>query len=271
MARELNGSELAGFIKERQAYQVRNLRQQYGVQPKLVIIMSKHADEVIEKYVSLKQSYANDVLIEVDVVKCAVDAMPAKIAELNSDGAVHGIVVQLPLDDVSKTDEIVDMIVSEKDVDGLGSDADYVSATAEAIDWLLAGYNVDLKAGKIAIIGRGRLVGAPLEKMWSKRGLAVTTLDEHSKDTARVLNRSTVIVSAAGAPRIVTSEMVPKKATVVDAGTVSENGQIVGDVDDSVHERLDVSLTPKIGGVGPMTVCVMFDHVIQAALKTTKS
>ena len=179
MARELNGSELAGFIKERQAYQVRNLRQQYGVQPKLVIIMSKHADEVIEKYVSLKQSYANDVLIEVDVVKCAVDAMPAKIAELNSDGAVHGIVVQLPLDDVSKTDEIVDMIVSEKDVDGLGSDADYVSATAEAIDWLLAGYNVDLKAGKIAIIGRGRLVGAPLEKMWSKRGLAVTTLDEH--------------------------------------------------------------------------------------------
>ena len=270
MARELNGSELAGFVKERQAYQVRNLRQQYGVQPKLAIIMSEQAGAVIEKYVSLKETYASDVLIEVEAVTCTLDAMPAKIAELNSDSSVHGIIVQLPLQDVSKTDEVVNQIAPEKDVDGLGAHADYVSATAEAIDWLLAGYNVDLKTGKIAIIGRGRLVGAPLEKMWSSRGLAVTCLDENSKDTARVLNRSSVIVSAAGVPRLVTSELVPKKATVVDAGTVSENGQIVGDIDDSVRERQDVSLTPKIGGVGPMTVCVMFDHVIQAALKTTK-
>lgn len=270
MARELNGAELAGFIKERQAYQIRNLKQQFGVQPKLVILMSEHAGDVIEKYVSLKQAYASDILIEVEVSTCSLDAMPAKITELNSDATVHGVIVQLPLDDPSKTDEIVNNIAPEKDVDGLGVHADFVSATAEAIDWLLAGYNVDLKAGKIAIIGRGRLVGAPLEKMWSKRGLAVTALDEHSKDTRRVLNRSSIIISAAGVPRLVTSEMVPKQCVVVDAGTVSENGQIVGDIDDSVRERQDVSLTPKIGGVGPMTVCVMFDHVIQAALKTTK-
>ena len=267
MARELNGAELAGCIKERQAYQVRNLRQEHGIVPKLCIIMSAGAGEVIRKYVGLKQSYAEDVLIEVEVLSCEQQDMLQQISLVNADPAVHGIIVQLPLDDVSRTDEIVAAIDPAKDVDGLGPDADYVSATAEAIDWLLSGYNIDLKDKKIAILGQGRLVGKPLAKMWHARGYNLKTLDIDSKDTDKVLRRSDIIVTAVGTPRLVTNDRVARNAVVVDAGTASENGTIVGDVDEEVRERKDVTMTPKIGGVGPMTVAVMFDHVVQAALK----
>ena len=268
MARELNGAELAGFIKERQAYQVRNLRQEHRIVPKLLILMSARAGEVIKKYVGLKQQYGQDILVDVEVHTCAMEEMEKAIQKANGDDAVHAVIVQLPLDDPARTDQIVDSIDPLKDVDGLGKDAQYTSATAEAIDWLLSGYNIDLKSKKIAVLGgRGRLVGAPLVKLWSAQGYTIASLDIDSKDTDKVLKKSEVIVTATGAPRLLTSERVPKNAVIVDAGTASENGTIVGDVDDMVRTRRDVGITPKIGGVGPMTVAVLFDHVIQAALR----
>ena len=267
MARSLNGAELAGFVKERQAYQVRNLKQEHRIVPKLVIVMAEHAGPVIEKYVDLKARYAGDIGVEFDSISCPESQMLSRIAELNADDSVHGIVVQLPLDDVSRTDEIVAALSSEKDVDGLGPKASFVSATAEAIDWLLAGYNIDLTNKKIAIVGRGRLVGSPLAAMWTERGYAVTALDETTKNADKILRKSDLIVGGAGVPRIIASDRVAKNAVVVDAGTASENGVLVGDVADDVRERSDVTITPKIGGVGPMTVTVMFDHVIQAALR----
>lgn len=267
MARILSGSELAGFIKERQAYQVRNLKQEHHIAPKLVIVMTKHAGPVIEKYVELKSHYAEDIGVEFAAISCEESEMIAIISQLNADESVYGIVVQLPLDDVSRTEEILAAIAPEKDVDGLGEHASFVSATAEAIDWLLAGYNVDLAAKKIAIVGKGRLVGAPLASMWAGRGYAVQVLDNHTKHSDKVLRKSQIVISGSGVPRLITTEHIAKDAVVVDAGTASENGVLVGDVDDGVRDRRDVTVTPKIGGVGPMTVAVMFDHVIRAALR----
>lgn len=267
MARELNGAELAGFVKERQAYQVRNLKQEHHIAPKLVILMAEHAGPVIQKYVDLKSGYADDIGVAFETIVCGEEAMLDTIDALNHDNDVHGVVVQLPLDDASRTDEITARIAPEKDVDGLGPRAKFVSATAEAIDWLLAGYNVDLNGKKIAVVGRGRLVGAPLANLWSERGYTVTALDETSKNTDKVLRKSDEIVSGTGVPRLITAERIAKDAVVVDAGTASENGMLVGDVDDEVRTRRDVIITPKVGGVGPMTVTVMFDHVIQSALR----
>ena len=270
MSRELNGAELAGFIKERQAKQVRNLRQEHKIIPKLVVVKSLNASAVIDTYVRMKQRYANDVLIELDVIGCAQKDMPAVIDQANTDDSVHGIIVQLPLDKPEETDKIVGLIAPQKDVDGLGDNAEYISATAEAIDWLLAGYNVELGGKKITLLGNGRLVGAPLEKLWRSRGLNVTVLDDQSDDVDNFLIESDVIVSATGVPRILKSEMVASGAVVVDAGTTSEQGVIVGDIDPELRERHDVSITPEKGGVGPLTIVLMFDHVIQAAAKTKK-
>lgn len=265
MTRTLNGRELADFIKQRQVRQVRNLRQEHRIVPKLVIVKSINASDVINTYVRLKQAYANDIWVEIDIVSCRQDEMAQEIANLNQDALVHGIVVQLPLDDPGKTDGIVGLIAPEKDVDGLGAQAAFHSATAEAIDWLLAGYNVELDGKYIAVIGRGRLVGAPLEKMWRERGYEVVCYDKGS-DMAGVAGAD-VIVTATGSPRVLTSGMVKPGAVVVDAGTASESGVIVGDIEPGLRQRNDVTVTPEKGGVGPLTVAVMFDHVIQAALK----
>ncbi len=268
MAKLLNGSELVGYIKERQAKQVRALRQASRVFPKLVIIKSRHASPVIDTYVRMKQRYGDDILIETEILTLREDDMPAEIRRLNADESVHGMIIQLPLDDAGRTDEIVNMVAPGKDVDGLGRDAEFDSATAIAVNWLLAGHAVDLKGKKLTLVGNGRLVGAPLARMWQASGYDVTVLDSSSDDKAGVLRASDVIVTATGVPRLITTEMVPLGAVVVDAGTASENGMIVGDVDNAVRARPDVKITPEKGGVGPLTIAALFDNVIRSAQRT---
>jgi len=176
--------------------------------------------------------------------------------------------VQLPLSDPSQTDEIVNSIAPEKDVDGLGEQAKFVSATATAIDWLAAGYNVTLKNRTIAIVGQGRLVGAPLAKLWGTGGLHVVTYDDTTTDLQSELRKADVIVTATGVPGLITSQMVSPGKVIIDAGTASENGQIVGDVAADVRERNDLTITPIKGGVGPLTIAALFDNVITAARNT---
>lgn len=264
-ARLLNGSELAGYIKERQARQVRSLRQASHVAPKLVIIKSLNASSVIDTYVRMKRRYGEDILIDTEVLSLSEADMPAAIARCNDDPSVHGMIIQLPLDDASKTDEIVNMVAPEKDVDGLGEHAKFDSATAVAINWLLAGYAVELRGKHIAIVGNGRLVGAPLARMWGRSGYDVHVLDSSVKDLAAELRESAIIVTATGVPRLITAMMVPVGATVVDAGTASENGVIVGDIEPAIRDRDDLKVTPEKGGVGPLTITALFDNVIQAA------
>lgn len=270
MTKFLDGSELVGYIKERQARQVRALRQAWNVFPKLVIIKSPGASEVINTYVRLKQKYGEDILIQTDVETVEDTAMLAAIDRLNADETVHGIIVQLPLDDTSLTDEVVNRIAPEKDVDGLGQGATFDSATALAINWLLAGYAIVLENKKIAVVGNGRLVGKPLVKMWTESGYDVTVLTKESTDIAGTLRESDVVVTATGVPHLITATMLRVGAAVVDAGTASEDGFIVGDIDESVRERDDLTITPEKGGVGPLTVAALFDNVITAASKTAE-
>ncbi len=267
MVRELNGLELQGFIKQRQLRQVRNLRQEHHIVPRLVIVMSDKASDVINTYVRMKRRYADDLGIEVDVRAVPQEAMAETIKHANDDAAVQGIILQLPIEDTSQTDELCNLIRPTKDVDGLGQLADFPSATAQAIDWLLAGYGVELDGKRIAIVGRGKLVGNPLGVMWKSRGLTVTILDDASTDVEGVLIQSDVIVTATGVPRLVRDSCVKPGAIVVDAGTASEGGKIVGDVDPAVRSRTDITITPEKGGVGPLTYTVLFDHVIEACLK----
>lgn len=268
MARELNGAELAAFIKERQLKQVRNLRQEYKVVPKLLIVKSESASSIIDTYVRMKQRYADDIAIDVEVVSVSEATIPDVIAKANFDSNIHGIIVQLPLSNTSQIHTLLNKILSKKDVDGLGDSAAFPSATAEAIDWLLTGYNIELSGKRIALLGRGRLVGAPLEKMWGARGYDLAVYDITSGDTRERLRESDIIVTATGVPGRLTSADVAEGTVVVDAGTASENGVIVGDMSADLQARKDVTMTPAKGGVGPLTIAVLFDHVIQAALKS---
>lgn len=263
----LDGRELTGYIEERQAKQVRALRQAWNTFPKLAIIVANDS-QVIDTYVRLKRRYGEEILIDVDVHKIEQGEVAETIRTLNENPAVHGIILQLPLADPSQTDELIALIDPAKDVDGLGPDAEYVSATATAVDWLLAGYNVTLKERRIAIVGNGRLVGAPLARLWLSAGLDVTVYDDTAANLQESLRNADIIVTATGVPGLITSAMVAPGKVVVDAGTASENGVIVGDVSPAVRERQDLTITPVIGGVGPLTITSLFDNVITAARKT---
>lgn len=266
----LNGLELAGYIKERQAKQVRNLRQSYGVSPKLAIVRTTD-NPVILTYVRKKQQYGEDILIAVDDHRAGTEDEALKlIKQLNADASVHGIIVQLPLNDRSRTDELVNAVAPEKDVDALGKNAVLDAATPMAINWLLTGYNVELTGKSIVIVGNGRLVGAPLARMWRNSGLNVTVLDRSVDDLAANLKHADIIVTATGKPGLITSDMLQYGVVIVDAATASEDGKIVGDVTADVRERDDITITPQKGGVGPLTVTALFDNVIRAARATSR-
>lgn len=267
MARKLlNGKELVGYIKQRQAKQVRMLRQAHGIVPRLVIIKTNGASDVINTYVRMKEKYGADVLVEVDIVTCEQSELAGHINRANGDESIQAIVVQLPLDDPNETEAIVNKIAPHKDVDGLGASAHYMSATAEAIDWLLSGYSINLTNKKISLLGHGKLVGAPLAQLWRSQNLDVTVLDKNSTNVDETLLGSDVIVSATGKAKILHDGNVPRGCIVVDAGTAAEDGVVVGDTDPRLQARQDLIITPERGGVGPLTVALMFDHVIRACL-----
>ena len=262
----LNGRELAGFIKERQAGQVRSLVGRSGRAPKLLIIRDSD-NPVIMKYVGLKMQYGEDigVLVE-DYFASSSDDIAEKIAAANEDASVDGIILQLPILEKEKTDELTSVIAAEKDVDGLSGKGDFDSATATAILWLFTGYDIDLHGRKIALVGRGKLVGAPLFKMFKASGIDVEMF--HSGSDLTKLKDFDIIISATGKPGLILDEYVSPGAVVVDAGTASEDGVLKGDVSNEVREREDLlAITPVVGGVGPLTITCLFDHVIQAASK----
>ncbi|HMQ09157.1 MAG TPA: bifunctional 5,10-methylenetetrahydrofolate dehydrogenase/5,10-methenyltetrahydrofolate cyclohydrolase [Candidatus Nanoperiomorbaceae bacterium] len=268
MTKILNGRDLADFIKERQAHQVRGLIQHDHVRPKLAIIQTID-NPVIDTYVRLKKAYGADILIDVDVHKIPQSEAIALVARLNQDDTVHGIIIQLPLENPEETSQIVDAVDPAKDVDGLGAGAILDPATPMAINWLLAGYNVELRGKNIVIVGNGRLVGAPLARMWRNSNLAVTVLDSSSNDPEQIKDAD-VIVAATGVPGLIKSDDVKTGAVVIDAGTASEQGKIVGDVDPELRDRSDITITPEKGGVGPLTITALFDNVIRAARSTVK-
>ena len=259
MSEKLNGKELASFIKERQAAQVRSLKGR-KIQPKLAIFYDND-NPVILKYISLKQQYGDDIGIEVETIKFDKSNAEELLKKSAEDKNTQGIIVQLPLQEVDNA--ILDLIPLEKDVDGLREQSD--TATAMAIHWLLTGYGVELPKLKLAVVGRGKLVGRPLIKMWSESGYNVTTFGR-GDDLNQLVNFD-VVVTATGVPGVITSGMLKTGAVVVDAGTASEDGVIKGDLADNVRERSDLILTPKIGGVGPLTVTMLFERVLQACEK----
>ncbi len=275
MTRILDGKELAGFVKERQAHVVKMLRSQKKY-PCLVIIRDSD-NPVITKYVNLKIQYGEDIGVKViDAKVNSTEEAIEAVKSYNTDETVSGIIVQLPLIEKERTEEVVNLIAPEKDVDGLAnydereSERIFDSATATAINWLIAGHNIELKDKKIAIVGRGKLVGAPLIRMWRNSGFDIEVF--HRGSDFSILKNYDVVVTATGNPHLIENDMIKTDAVVVDAGTASEGGHLVGDINEEIRKREDLkAITPKFGGVGPLTVSVLFDDVLRACENNAKA
>lgn len=217
----------------------------------------------IEKYIHYKTEYGADIGVEVIIHRVKAQDLKKKIEELNTDSSVDSIIIQLPIEDPSLTDEALNLIVPTKDVDGLGDKSNYDPATAVAILWLLSGHNIQLDGKKIYLVGGGKLVGRPLSAMLAKSGTAHQVLT--TKDDINQLTDGDIIISATGQPGLITPNLIKPGAVFVDAGTVGEDGVIKGDASDELYQRDDISITPKFGGVGPLTISALFDNVLRAA------
>lgn len=265
----LNGLELAGFIKERQAKQVISLRQGHKIIPKLAIIRT-NPDPIVDSYMKLKQGYGQEIGIDVDVYTIDQSDAVSTVQKLNHDDSVHGIIVQIPLPDKTQTNEILNSVAVDKDVDGLADGSKFDPATPMAINWLLAGFNVELRGKHILIVGHGRLVGKPLERMLQQSGLDVEIADKKTENLAEVTKKADILICATGSPGLIKPDMIKPNAVIVDAGVATDSNGLIGDVSPGVRELLDITITPEKGGVGPLTVCALFENVIRSAQVRTK-
>ena len=111
------------------------------------------------------------------------------------------------------------------------------------------------------------MVGAPLNTQYQELGYDVSVIDRDSTEISQTLLNADIIITATGSPAIIYPDMLKQGAVVVDAGVASEDGRTVGDLHESVYDREDLTLTPTKGGVGPLTVCALFENVIYAARK----
>lgn len=266
MKKLLNGLELAGFIKERQAHNIRRIKAELKLLPKLAIIRT-NPDPVVDSYMRLKQAYGQDIGVLVEVFD--IDQKQAKdlIEKLNLDKSVHGIIVQLPLPSPDQTDQILNSVSGAKDVDGLALNSPFTAPTPMAINWLISGYNIELWGKQILIVGQGRLVGAPLKKLWQTSGYNISTADSKTGNLKELSLQADVIVSGVGHPGLITPDMIKQDAVIIDAGVATDSNGLIGDVSVDVRDLPDVIITPEKGGVGPLTVCALFENVIRAAEK----
>ena len=196
-----------------------------------------------------------------------------RIAALNDDDAIDGILVQLPLPDHVNEGRVIRSVEPVKDVDGfhplnagqlyLGRPS-LVPATPIGIIALLAEYDIALEGAKAVVVGRSDIVGKPVAHLLLQQNATVTICHSRTRDLARETLDADVLVVAAGRPWLVTADMVKHGATVVDVGMNRTEAGLVGDVDPAAMEVAG-HMTPVPGGVGPMTIASLLRNTVRAA------
>ena len=199
-----------------------------------------------------------------------------KISELGSDTSINGILVQMPLPKGLNEDRVIEMIPTNKDVDGLkeqnlgklivGNDV-LRPCTPLGVMKLIEHYNIDTSGKKALVIGRSRLVGMPQVIMFGSKGIDCTVTLAHSrtKNLDKLISESEIVVPAIGVPGIINSKNVMKDAVLIDVGISSDENGIHGDVDFDSVDGIAKAVTPMPGGTGPMTVACLLENTMKAA------
>ena len=273
----LSGTELATAIHTETAAKAAQLTAA-GTPPKLAVIVPT-ADGSSAWYVRSIAKAAEKVGITCDIVNLGPDADPGnirhKLASLCVDESVHGVIVQTPLPDGAKLEELASAIVVTKDIDGanplsLGRLAAglpaFAPAIAEAVVAILNHHEVELTGRHVAVVGRSTVVGKPTAHLLLDKNATVTVCHSRTKDLAAITSAADVVVAAVGRAGLVTAEHVRPGAVVVDVGTnPTEDGGLVGDVDAASVTEKAAALTPVPGGVGLVTTALLLQHTVQPA------
>lgn len=238
-----------------------------GINPKLVSILVGD-DPASKLYLSLKKAAATAVGASLEIRDLPSDASTIDIIdmikELNVDETVYGIMLQLPLpDNFSKEerDQIIDNIISRKDVDGMKEDSPYLTPVVKAIILALKEASHFLpndREAKVAVVGSRGFVGSRVISILDDMGYITRGVDKKSDDWEVTLKESDVIVSATGEENLVTGNLINENSILIDVGSPKP------DVDkDSVLDKASF-LSPVPGGIGPLTVVLLIENLIES-------
>lgn len=235
-------------------------------------------DPASMQYVNMKNKIAERIGIEVYPAKFSANISNEKLLEeikkINMVEKMSGLIVQLPLPAHIDKDKILSAIDPMIDVDCTGEENSdlfysgkprFIFPTALAVMHIIDSLQVDISNMKIAIIGKGDLVGRPVQQLLKERGCNPIVIDRSTEKVAEILIDADMVISAAGRADIVKGNMIKEGAIVIDAGTSEMYGSVVGDIEFDSVSKLASAVSPVPGGVGPVTVAMLFGNVLKAA------
>lgn len=277
MAEILDGKAVAATIRAEVAEGVAELRER-GIPVRLDVVLVGN-DPASATYVRMKQKDCDEVAIESQAHRFPADAsqdeLAALVKELNSDAAVSGFFIQLPLPGSLDPLALITAIYPAKDVDGLSPLSagrlavglpSLLPCTPHGVVQLLKRSGVEIEGTEAVVIGRSNLVGKPLAQLLLRENATVTVCHSRTKDLPEVARRADLLVVAAGRREFVGAEYVREGAAVVDVGIhAREEGGLVGDVRFEEVEPRASYVSPVPGGVGPMTRAMLLYNTHQAA------
>jgi 5,10-methylene-tetrahydrofolate dehydrogenase/methenyl tetrahydrofolate cyclohydrolase len=238
-------------------------------------------------YVRMKQRACEQTGIKAFHIDLPADISQAdlekRIAELNADERVHGILVQLPLPGHLDEERILQAVALEKDVDGFhpinvgrlaqkGREPLFIPATPAGVLYLLGYLGVTLQGAHAVVLGRSNIVGLPVALLLIARNATVTVCHSRTVDLASHIRSADVLVTAVGQPEMVPGNWIKPGAVVIDVATIrvddptAEKGYVwKGDVNFAEALEVASAITPVPGGVGPMTIAMLLQNTLKAA------
>jgi methylenetetrahydrofolate dehydrogenase (NADP+) / methenyltetrahydrofolate cyclohydrolase len=280
-AQLIDGAAIAKQLRLQAAQQAAAMLAQTGTKPGLAVILVGD-DPASAVYVRNKVKACEEAgftsVLETYPASLTQEALLARVAALNADNTVHGILVQMPLPRHLDAHQVIEAIAPHKDVDGfsVASAGELMSglpglrpATPAGCMKLIESTGVSLKGKHAVVIGRSNTVGKPMALLLLQANATVTICHSGTPDLALHTRQADVLVAAAGRRDMVTADMVKPGAIVIDVGiNRKDDGKLCGDVQfDTVRERLGPAghITPVPGGVGPMTIAMLLMNTLQAA------
>jgi methylenetetrahydrofolate dehydrogenase (NADP+)/methenyltetrahydrofolate cyclohydrolase len=275
----LDGRSLAAELRAELAARTDALRAS-GIIAKLVVVFVGENESSLAYVRNLERSGQRagvDVVVDRLPENATADEVRRRLAELNADPSIHGVMLQQPLPAHLSIGQVADAIPLHKDVDGthptnqghlaFGSGkVEYVPATPLAVMLLLErSPHWPLRGHRAAMIGRSIVVGRPVALMMLAQDATVTILHSKSPDLQPYVKTSEVVVVASGIPGLIRGSDLMPGATVIDVGTTYVNGAVRGDVDFESAVAVAGAITPVPGGVGPVTVVALLRNVVKAA------
>lgn len=263
-------------LKEKILLKLKEKINNFEKKPSLTVILvgDNPASQI---YVNNKRKTAEAIGINSNIIKypktISEKELLDKIHELNKDGRVNAILVQLPLPEHISKEKVINLINPQKDVDGFtpynfgklfsGEKPFVYPCTPKGILILLDEYNIDLDGKHVVIVGRSNIVGKPLAQMILNRNATVTICHSHTKNLAEITKTADILVSAVG-ENIIEEKMLKSGCIVVDVGIFKDStGRTRGDVDFENVSKIASYISPVPGGVGPMTIASLMLNTIE--------